>query len=104
MQRRTLTRIGTGMPSQDMRNYRTWKAVTTVTAGLSIIGIVFSVAAVVLHTPMLALVAPAALVAYMVAKRERDALSEMLKIRFTAAMNLHCGIDDEPWQYSRTEA
>jgi hypothetical protein len=28
----------------------------------------------------------------------------MLKIRFTAAMNLHCGPNDEPYRYSRTGA
>jgi hypothetical protein len=104
IQRTTLTKIGYGMPSEDILHYNLWKKATTCTAWLSVIGVPLIIAAVALGMPRLALVAPAAIAAFVVSKRERDELSKMLKIRFTAAMNLRCGPNDEPYRYSHTEA
>jgi hypothetical protein len=104
MIRTTITAIGTGMPSADIRNHRFWKKATTVTACISVVGVPLIIAAVALDMPKLALAALAAFAAFVLSRRERDELSKMLKIRFTAAMNLHCGPDDEPYRYSRTGA
>ena len=100
IQRTTLTKVGYGMPSEDILHYNLWGKVTTVTAWLSVIGVPLIIAAVALDMPRLALVAPAALAVFVIARRERNALSALLKIRFSAAMNLHCGPNDKPYRYT----
>ena len=59
------------------------------------------ITAVALNRPMLALVTPVSALAFVIARRERNELGKMLKIRFESAMNLHCGPDDVPYKYDR---
>lgn len=104
IKRTTITRIGEGMPSEDVTHYRFWKTATRTMVWFSVLSPATVVAAVALHTPRLALVAPLSLMAFAIAKRERNELSKILKVRFEAAMNLNCGPDETPYRYNGAEA